>query len=420
MAHTKEEHKLQLKRSNERIFALEKLLEKARVESETNMRELEARGMEFGIYKASSKSKLQVRQIFQIHRIRSKLIFTSFVQELSQHKKILKNEVLELRKQLNNVTSNLNKEKLETEKVKLELDTQKERNKWKDDQLKNYTKNFDNLLETMSIGSYSQQYIHPNVPIPGTTTSSVTGRDPNRPPRPNSKRIEPDEVVEDDQAHDDDDSDSEYSEYSRGNMSELTTEEISHAYTKASKYSASQISDTDVYNEINHRSEAFLYGKSRYSGPQADDIERVGSAPELKTLRGDTSSVSNILHNDAPISSDRSVHTSASMKLSVAQKARLQADQPTPARTVQIPKSKLSVLDKIGDRVTSIIDNSRIGVKVEGQSAPASPVGPLSLKERERRQREGQLSFLRKEGILNVDEDVSVVSGAGRTPSIGN
>lgn len=64
MAQAKEQHMLQLKRSNERIFALEKLLEKARVESETNMRELEAKGMEFGIYKASSKSKLQVRSMY--------------------------------------------------------------------------------------------------------------------------------------------------------------------------------------------------------------------------------------------------------------------------------------------------------------------------------------------------------------------
>ena len=339
----------------------------------------------------------------------------------------MKNEVLELRKQLNNVTSQLNKEKLETEKVKLELDTQKERNKWKDEQLKNYTKNFDNLLETMSIGSFSQQYTNPNVPMASATTSSVTGRDPNRPPRPNSKRVEPDEVVVDNQAHDDDDDDSnsEYSEYSRGNMSELTTEDISHAClsTKASKHSASQASDPDTYNDTNHRSEAFLYGKARYGDPQSSELERIDSSPDMKHFRDETNSVGNILHHDAPISSDRSVHTSASMKLSVAQKARLQADQPTPARSVQLPKAKgLSVFDKLGDRVTSLIDNSPIGVKLENQSAPSSPVGPMSLKERERRQREGQLNFLRKEGILKENEDISVASGNGRasTSSIGS
>lgn len=63
---TKEQHNLQLKRSNDRINSLERLLEKARLENEANLREIEAKGMEYGIYKASSKSKLQVRILFYL------------------------------------------------------------------------------------------------------------------------------------------------------------------------------------------------------------------------------------------------------------------------------------------------------------------------------------------------------------------
>jgi len=385
ISQTKEEHKLQTKRFNERIFALEKLLEKSRLDNESKMREIEAKSMEFGIYKASSKSKLQ---------------------ELSQHKKILKNEVLELRKQLNTVTSELNKEKLQTEKAKLELDTQKERNRWKDEQLKTQSRNFDTMIETMSLGSYSQshqyshQHIKAHVDSHNGTMNSINNRvDPNRPPRPQSKRTD----IETE--HDDADSDSAYSEYSRGNMSELTTEDISHACL-STKTPKSGISNTSEY-ETNQRLQTYNERQSHIY-----PIERSESAPVLqKNDRRETSSVN--VRNDRGVRSDRSVQSSASMKLSIAQRARLEADKPS--RSVSVTKKKsVSMFDKFGDKVTSIIDNSPLGVKVADPSAP-TPVGPMSLAEREKRQRESQLKFLMKEGIINEDADLSTVMSGSST-----
>ena len=337
-----------------------------------------------------------------------------FLQELSQHKKILKNEVLELRKQLNTVTSERNKEKLETEKVKLELDSQKERNTWKDEQLKNYTKNFDNLMETMSLGSFaSHQHAGSTPAAPPTRvvterTGSSRGKEPHRPPRPMSKRIEHDETVDED-----DDSDSQYSQYSRGGMSELTTEDISHACL-STKTPTSHPSDTHLYSN-NHNPQVILESKLHYGGEESAHLSHQDSSPNLKVVSGyeETKSVS-FGNRDTAIISDRSVQTSATQKLSVAQRSRLGANQPAPKRLIApVPKTQKSgVFDKFGDKVSNFIDNSPLGVKVGPTSSPPSQVAPMSLKDRERRQRESQLNFLRKEGIIGENGDISVTSGS--------
>mmetsp|Transcript_13037 Transcript_13037/g.19859 ORF Transcript_13037/g.19859 Transcript_13037/m.19859 type:complete len:224 (+) Transcript_13037:1723-2394(+) len=200
----------------------------------------------------------------------------------------------------------------------------------------------------------------------------------------------------------DSDESDDYSEYSRGNMSELTTEEISHAClsTKTPKSTVSNTSATELYGASSRVD--FPYAKVREDDRPPVHFPRSDNKVESSSVNG---------RMNGHDYSDRSVQSSASYKMSVAQRARLNADNPAPSRSVNVPSKKPSMFDKLGDKLTRIVDESPLGVKVE------KPVTPLSLKDRERRQRESQLQFLRKEGLIKETpngECVSVTSGSGR------
>lgn len=94
-------------RMTERITSLEKLLKKERQERADAERTLEAKNMEFTMLSAASKQKIQ---------------------ELSAHKKILKKEVIELRKKVEDISSDATVYKHKTDGLDIQIQAEQERN----------------------------------------------------------------------------------------------------------------------------------------------------------------------------------------------------------------------------------------------------------------------------------------------------
>jgi len=95
-------------RMTERITSLEKLLKKERQERADAERTLEAKNMEFTMLSAASKQKIQ---------------------ELSGHKKILKKEVIELRKKVEDIVSDATVYKHKTDGLDIQVKAEQERNR---------------------------------------------------------------------------------------------------------------------------------------------------------------------------------------------------------------------------------------------------------------------------------------------------
>ena len=95
-------------RMSERITSLEKLLKKERQERADAERTLEAKNMEFTMLSAASKQKIQ---------------------ELFGHKKILKKEVIELRKKIEDISSDATVYKHKTDGLDLQVKAEQQKNK---------------------------------------------------------------------------------------------------------------------------------------------------------------------------------------------------------------------------------------------------------------------------------------------------
>jgi len=100
-------HQIEKTRMAERITSLEKILQKERQEREDSEKTLEAKNMEFTMLSAASKQKIQ---------------------ELSYHKKILKKEVIELRKKVEDSQSDATAFKHKSDGLEMHVKAEKERN----------------------------------------------------------------------------------------------------------------------------------------------------------------------------------------------------------------------------------------------------------------------------------------------------
>uniref|UniRef100_A0A7S1FZU9 PH domain-containing protein n=1 Tax=Corethron hystrix TaxID=216773 RepID=A0A7S1FZU9_9STRA len=128
-----QQHSIALKRQADRAASLEKLLQISRQETVDANRTLEAKQMEFGILSASTKSKLL---------------------ELTQHKKILKKEVIDLRHRLDETTGSLSVLQHKFELIDGDLNTERERLIMKDQALssmRSQMKMQERMMDMMSV-----------------------------------------------------------------------------------------------------------------------------------------------------------------------------------------------------------------------------------------------------------------------------
>mmetsp|Transcript_43710 Transcript_43710/g.85761 ORF Transcript_43710/g.85761 Transcript_43710/m.85761 type:complete len:1013 (+) Transcript_43710:83-3121(+) len=128
-----QQHSVAMKRREDRAASLEKLLQISRHEAVDAGRTLEAKQMEFGILSASTKSKLQ---------------------ELTQHKKILKKEVIELRARLDEATAALSVLQHKYDALDMNLGTERERHIMKDQALNALTSQMkmqERMMDMMSV-----------------------------------------------------------------------------------------------------------------------------------------------------------------------------------------------------------------------------------------------------------------------------
>lgn len=268
--------------------------------------------------------------------------------ELQQHKKILKKEVLELRQKLDDSTSELNLLRHQNETTSMRLEQERSKSQL----LERYVEKIENQVKV-------QQNMMEMMSQAGSVPGSVIGS--MREPVPRRR----------------------YEDDAKSHVSELTED----------------------------RTQRHL---------EAYEVSGRARPP-------------NYIFPPRPEKSDKSV---ASGRMSVAQKARIEADrQSTPVKArinadVLKDQQKPNILERLGQRLVGDVESSDSDSDSESVNSTrvtdytddveekktdvsvSMSVSNLSLAERSRLQREQQLNFLRRQGLIKSETDVPLGAGS--------
>lgn len=468
-----------------KIAAMEEQLQESQRANEDLRNQMNTQRMDFSMFQSQAKSKLQ---------------------ELSGHKKILKKEVIHLRKKVEEIESERDAALHITNSAKSNVESEKEKNQVLEkyiESMENQVRVQQNMMEMISLSGMSdtksrngsvvgriigssddqsfssfgqfmseQQFsardssgslrLPPSVKsgkakLPsGATTSNenhdaavatprgmldaqLQGRDRHDDHR---KMALPPKIANrfPSETHDDD---------NQSAFSELTEDRTQRAFDAIPRihYTTSDMTGQNILTSENDGEGEVKYEKISNDGnedhyPPKYIIGGPDEATSLKTSK--TDKMDDTQSKVSRVESVISTHSESSggSKLSVAQRARLAADQPSnnsidvsntlPAITGNEKTSSNNgprtrsrspgVFQQLGRRVVTAIDNSPLGVKLpednitpksntEEKEKVVSGEPKLTLEERQRIQRERQIQLLKAKGLIKSDGDIK--GGAG-------
>jgi hypothetical protein len=467
-----------------KIAAMEERLKESQNATVELRNQMNTQRMDFSMFQSQAKSKLQ---------------------ELSAHKKILKKEVIHLRKKVEEIESERDAALHITSSVKSTVESEKEKNQVLEkyiENMENQVRVQQNMMEMISLSgmsdvrsrngsvvgriigssddqsfsSFGQLMSEPqfaardssgSLRLPPSIksvkakipSSAITSNDNNdiamATPRgmldaqlqakdrhdDHRKMALPPKIANrfPFETHDDD---------NQSTFSELTEDRTQRAFDAAPRihYTTSDMTGQNILTSENDGEGEVKYEKisndenNRYppkyiiGGPDETTSQKTSKTDKIDDSQSKASRVESVI----------SIHSESSggSKLSVAQRARLAADQSSsnsvdvsnalPTNTTNEktisnkgPRTRSrspGVFQQLGRRVVTAIDNSPLGVKLpedtvtqkpkaEDKDAVVSGEPKLTLEERQRIQRERQIQMLKAKGLIKDEGDIR--GGAG-------
>lgn len=389
--------------------------------------------MEFTMYQSSSKNKIQ---------------------ELGGHKKILKREVIDLRRKLDNVGSELSMLKHHSKSSKMEVEQERRKSELLEryvEKMESQVKVQQNMMEMMSQGydSASRTSFSPSRSRNGGSRGS---QQPYRRESYTSPRHQDIVVVNTPSMMDDEDAapprEDDHSQLLRKAMEDDNKSHLSELTEDRTQRHIDVVAGGGGFNADG---ESPSMKRSYKRPPSFIGVSSEAAHPKLDTITSSASSFRS--HRRTPPTDEPSTTTSlgsiGQKRLSVAQRARLEAERssgtpvrvrapaptPTPPLLTQRPtNSTPSFLSNVARSITDAIDNSVLGVadpssseNDENGSTPdagsmssgeeheqtMSETGStLSLHERGHMQRTQQIAFLKEQGLLKSGNGLKAGAGA--------
>lgn len=488
-----EEQKEERAKYESKLADMEAQLNDALSRNEELRNQMNTQRLDFSMFQSQAKNKLQ---------------------ELSSHKKILKKEVIDLRKKVEEIESERDAALHITSSVNSTVETEKERNQVLEkyiESMENQVRVQQNMMEMISLSGMSDmrsrcgsvvgriigatddqsfssfgQFMYEQ-PLSNRDTSASIRLPPtmksNKPRIPSSlvslkhdeeevitashgildAQLEAKDGQEDrkkvslppkianrfqSDVNDDD---------NQSTFSELTEDRTQRAFDAIPRihYTTSDMTGQNIVsNELDGGGEVTYEKITRLDNNQFPPKYIIGTPDD--SISQKTSKTEKMDDNQSKVSRVGSVistHSGSSngSKLSVAQRARLAADQSSSnsidvsntlpisstsekSKTNQPPKTRSrspGVFQQLGRRVVTAIDNSPLGIKLpddnislvlrqnglEDKNKETTAEVKLTLDERQRIQRERQIQMLKANGIIKDESDIK--GGAGSSPRRG-